>query len=66
MNTVQMTSRIVSGDHFETVHYPADEILLRVVDGGNVQVVEYKSTDREGPPAHFHPWGDTVEPDADL
>ena len=21
-----------------------------------MQVIEYKSTDREGPPAHYHPW----------
>jgi hypothetical protein len=30
--------------------------LLRVTEGGNVQVVEYFSTDRDGPPAHYHPW----------
>lgn len=41
---------------YEAVHYPGDEILLRVTDRGNVQVVEYFSTDRDGPPAHYHPW----------
>ncbi len=56
MTTVQMTAAVVDGNHFETVHYPGDEILLRVTNGGNVQVVEYYSTDRDGPPAHNHPW----------
>jgi quercetin dioxygenase-like cupin family protein len=51
-----MTAGIVDGAIFETVHYPADEVLLRVTESGNVQVIEYQSTDREGPPAHTHPW----------
>ncbi|HRQ42131.1 MAG TPA: cupin domain-containing protein [Chloroflexota bacterium] len=53
---VKMTAEIVDGRHFETIHYPDDEILLRVTEGGNVQVIEYRSADREGPPLHFHPW----------
>ncbi|MEI2688882.1 MAG: cupin domain-containing protein [Anaerolineae bacterium] len=56
MTTVQMTAEIVDGGRFETVHYPDDEIMLRVTGGGNVQVIEYHSTDREGPPPHYHPW----------
>lgn len=60
MSTVQMIASITNGSHFDVVHYPDDEILLRVTDQGNVQVIEYHSTDREGPPAHFHPW-DEVE-----
>lgn len=56
MTTVRMSPAVIGGDRFETVHYPADEIRLRVTDGGNVQVVEYLSTDRDGPPAHYHPW----------
>ena len=56
MTTVQMTAGIIDGSQFETVRYPGDEILLRVTEGGNVQVVEYFSTDRDGPPAHYHPW----------
>jgi len=51
-----MTAGIIDGSQFETVRYPGDEILLRVTEGGNVQVVEYFSTDRDGPPAHYHPW----------
>lgn len=53
---VQMTAAIIDGGTYETVHYPDDELLLRVTEGGNVQVVEYQSTDREGPPAHSHAW----------
>jgi quercetin dioxygenase-like cupin family protein len=56
MTDVQMTAGVTTGDQFETVHYPDDEIILRVTQGGNVQVIEYISTDREGPPTHFHPW----------
>lgn len=56
MTDVQMTAGVTTGDQFETVHYPGDEILLRVTRGGNVQVIEYLSTDREGPPPHSHPW----------
>ncbi len=37
------------------VRYPDDEILLRNVTG-SIQVVEFSSSDREGPPAHRHPW----------
>jgi quercetin dioxygenase-like cupin family protein len=56
MTDIQMTAGVIPGDQFETVHYPGDEIMLRVTQGGNVQVIEYISTDREGPPPHFHPW----------
>ncbi|MBK8905390.1 MAG: cupin domain-containing protein [Anaerolineaceae bacterium] len=52
---IQMTAEIIDGGRFETVRYPDDEILLRSA-AGNVQVIEYISTDRDGPPAHYHPW----------
>lgn len=55
---VQMTAAVIDGNDFETVHYPSDDIHLRVTQGGNVQVVEYHSTDRDGPPAHYHPWAE--------
>ncbi|MBX2998898.1 MAG: cupin domain-containing protein [Caldilineaceae bacterium] len=56
MTTVQMSAGIIDGGHFEAIRYPDDEILLRATDSGNVQVIEYHSTDREGPPPHYHPW----------
>lgn len=56
MTEIQMTAGVTTGDQYETIRYPGDEILLRVTQGGNVQVIEYSSTDREGPPPHFHPW----------
>ena len=56
MTDVQMSAGVTTGDQFETVRYPDDEIIVRVTRGGNVQVIEYISTDREGPPPHFHPW----------
>ena len=60
MTGVQITAGIIGGNEFETVFYPDDEILLRVTNNGNVQVTEYLSTDREGPPAHYHAW-DEIE-----
>jgi hypothetical protein len=48
MTDVQMTAGVTTGDQFETLRYPDDEILLRVTQGGNVQVIEYISRDREG------------------
>jgi quercetin dioxygenase-like cupin family protein len=56
MTAVLMSAGVIDGGRFETVRYPDDEILLRVTDGGNVQVVEYRSTDRVGPPPHSHLW----------
>jgi quercetin dioxygenase-like cupin family protein len=56
MTEVEMIAGVTTGDQFETVRYPDDEILLRVTRGGNVQVIEYISSDQEGPPPHFHPW----------
>jgi quercetin dioxygenase-like cupin family protein len=53
---VHMTAGVIDGGSYETVHYPDDEVRLRVTEGGNVQVTEYLSTDREGPPAHSHLW----------
>ena len=60
MTQVHMTAGVTTGDRFTTVQYPDDTILLRVTDGGNVQVIEYISTDREGPPPHSHQW-DEIE-----
>lgn len=40
MKSVQMIAGIIDGSRFETVRYPDDEVLLRVTDRGNVQVIE--------------------------
>jgi quercetin dioxygenase-like cupin family protein len=53
-----MTPGVVRGE--ETVRYPADVIYLRGINNGNVQVMEYESTDHDGPPLHSHEW-DEVE-----
>lgn len=57
-NTVQMTAGIVRGE--EVIRYPTDDIYLRGVGHGNVQVIEYFSVDRDGPPRHAHQW-DEIE-----
>lgn len=56
MAEIDMPAAVYDGQAFETITYPADEIRLRVTDAGEVQVAEYRSEDREGPPAHSHPW----------
>ena len=58
MNQVEMKAGVVRGE--ETIHYPADEIHVRGVGYGNVQVAEYVSRDREGSPLHAHQW-DEIE-----
>jgi quercetin dioxygenase-like cupin family protein len=58
MNQVEMQAGVVRGE--ETIHYPADEIHLRGVGHGNVQVAEYVSRDRDGSPPHAHQW-DEIE-----
>jgi quercetin dioxygenase-like cupin family protein len=47
---------VLLGEDAEVVHYPTDEIRLRAVGHGDVQVADYVSEDRDGPPAHSHPW----------
>jgi quercetin dioxygenase-like cupin family protein len=56
MAQIDMPAAVYDGEVFETISYPADEIRLRVVDAGEVQVAEYRSEDRDGPPPHSHPW----------
>lgn len=53
-----MSPGVTLGD--EVIEYPDDVIYLRGVGHGNVQVVEYFSTDRIGPPMHSHSW-DEIE-----
>ena len=47
---------VLIGDDAEMVRYPTDEIWLRAAGHGDVQVADYSSEDRDGPPAHSHPW----------
>ncbi len=51
---------VTDASSFERLSIYGDEVRLRVVDSGDVEVIEYLSEDREGPPAHSHPW-DEVE-----
>lgn len=50
----------IDGATPERLSVVGDDVLLRVADAGDVEVVEYVSSDREGPPAHSHPW-DEIE-----
>lgn len=47
---------VLLGDASEVVRYPSDTIWLRAAGHGELQVAEYVSDDRDGPPAHAHPW----------
>lgn len=60
MNTVRLSQGVVASEGSEVVRTPTDVIRLRLVTGGNVQVVEYESEDRHGPPPHRHAW-DEIE-----
>ncbi len=54
--SIRLESVVVPGDRAELVRYPADDIWLRLVGHGDVQVADYTSVDRDGPPFHSHPW----------
>ena len=47
---------LVPSDAAEVVETPTDLVRLLVTDRGDVQVTEYVSADREGPPPHRHEW----------
>ena len=47
---------LVSAGEAEVVETPTDLVKLLVTDRGDVQVTEYVSSDREGPPPHRHEW----------
>lgn len=46
---------VLLGADAELVRCPADEIWLRAAGHGDIQIADYRSEDREGPPAHSHP-----------
>ena len=56
MADLNLEAVVLTGDQAELVRYPTDEIWLRAAGHGDVQVADYRSEDREGPPAHSHPW----------
>lgn len=56
MSGLQVDPVVLLGEHAELVEYPADQIWLRAVGHGDIQVADYRSEDRDGPPAHSHPW----------
>jgi len=66
---LRLEPAVLLGADAELVSYPADEIWLRAVGHGEVQVADYRSEDREGPPAHSHPWDEVqivVEGEAEF
>ena len=60
MTGVRMEAGVVPGSSSSLIEDPDDQIWIRAAGMGEVQVVEFWSTDREGPPAHYHPW-DEIE-----
>ncbi|CRK60726.1 hypothetical protein [Alloactinosynnema sp. L-07] len=56
MTDLTIDAVVIPGDQAERVDYPDDTIWLRAVGHGDIQVADYTSTDRDGPPAHSHPW----------
>lgn len=60
MDDIEMRAGVHDGSAFEELALFGDQILLRVTDAGEIQVIEFRSEDREGPPPHSHPW-DEIE-----
>ena len=56
MSGLRVDPVVLLGDDAELVEYPDDQIWLRAAGHGDIQVADYVSADREGPPAHSHPW----------
>ena len=56
MTGLHIDAVVIPGDQAERVDYPDDTIWLRAVGHGEIQVADYTSTDRAGPPSHSHPW----------
>lgn len=69
MSGLNVDAVVIPGHQAERVDYPADTIWLRAVGHGEIQVADYTSTDRDGPPAHSHPWDEAqivVEGEAEF
>lgn len=56
MGDLRVEPVVLPGQDAELVRYPADQIWLRAAGHGDIQVADYTSQDRDGPPAHTHPW----------
>ena len=56
MTGLHIDTVVLPGERAERIDYPADTIWLRAAGHGDIQVADYTSSDREGPPAHRHPW----------
>ena len=56
MTGLRLDAVVLPGQDAELIRYPLDEIWLRAAGHGEIQVADYRSEDREGGPAHFHPW----------
>ena len=56
MGGLQVDAVVLRGEDAEVIRYPSDEIRLRAAGHGDIQVADYVSEDRDGPPAHRHPW----------
>ena len=69
MSGLRVDAVVLRGEDAELVRYPTDEIWLRAVGHGDIQVADYVSDDRDGPPAHSHPWDEAqivVEGEAEF
>src|SRR5688572_6118783 len=66
---LQVDAVVLPGQNAELIRYPSDEIWLRAAGHGDIQVADYRSDDRDGPPAHSHPWDEAqivVEGEAEF
>src|SRR5688572_26647064 len=69
MSDLRVDAVVLLGDQAGLIRYPTDEIWLRAVGHGDIQVADYRSEDRHGPPAHSHPWDEAqivVEGEAEF
>ena len=69
MADLRLEAVVLGADQAELVRYPTDDIWLRAAGRGDVQVADYRSADRDGPPAHSHPWDEAqivVEGEAEF
>ena len=69
MTGLRVDAVVIPGESAERIDYPADTIWLRAIGHGDIQVADYTSTDRDGPPAHRHPWDElqiVVEGEAEF